>query len=131
MFNIATDQQGCPAQINDLVVGYTSSQELSDYWAGDNDNTTPNGVTPSKSAFILTKQYASAVPTLYYRAYDAAGNLVASANTSANPTLFSYSTDAGLTWNPLGTIPNAIGTIVRYNWVTPPGVNVFVSLREE
>lgn len=130
-FNIATDQQGCPAQINDIIVGYTSSQELSEYWAGDVDNTTVNGVTPSKSAFTSTKAYSSSVPTLYFRAYDSSGNLVASANTSANPTLFSYSTDGGTTWNPLGTIPNTVGTVVRYNWVTPPGVNVFVSLREE
>jgi len=130
MFNIATDQQGCPAQIHDLVVGYLSSQELSDYWAGDVDNTTANGVTPSKSAFYLTRTYDTSVPTLYFRAYDASGNLVASANTSANASLFEYSTNGGTSWNALGTIPNTIGTIIRYNWTTPPGVNVFISVRE-
>ena len=129
-FNVATDAQGCPAQINDIIIGYTSSQELSEYWAGDVDNTTASGVTPSKSAFILTRQYDSIVPTLYFRAYDSSGNLVASENTASNPTLFSYSTNGGTSWNPLGTIPNTIGTIVRYNWTTPPGVNVFVSVRE-
>lgn len=129
-FNVATDAQGCPAQINDIIIGYTSSQELSEYWAGDVDNTTASGVTPSKSAFILTRQYDSSVPTLYFRAYDSSGNLVASGNTASNPTLFSYSTNGGTSWNPLGTIPNTIGTIVRYNWTTPPGVNVFVSVRE-
>lgn len=129
-FNIATDQQGCPAQINDIIVAYTSSQELSEYWAGDVDNTTANGITPSRTAFYLTKQYSSTVPTLYFRAYDASGNLVVSANTSANASLFEYSTNGGTSWNSLGTIPNTAGTIVRYNWASPPGVNVFVSLRE-
>jgi hypothetical protein len=131
LFNVATDAQGCPAQINDIVIGYLSSRELSDYWSGDVDNTTVDGVSPSKTAFYLDQLYASSVPTLYFRAYDIAGNLVSSANTSADPTLFSYSTDGGTSWNNLGTIPNTIGTIVRYNWTTPPGSNVFVSLREE
>lgn len=130
-FNIATDAQGCPAQINDIVINYTSSQELSEYLAGDVDNTSVDGDTPTKSAFYLVKQYSGVVPTLYFRAYDVDGNLVTSGNTVSNPTLFEYSTNGGTSWNSLGTIPNTVGTRIRYNWTTPPGVEVFPSLREE
>lgn len=129
-FNIATDSQGSPAQINDIVIGYLSPTEISEYWSGDVDNTSANGVTPTKSAFTLTKAYASSVPTLYFRAYDIDGNLVLSKNSSTHASEFEYSTNGGTSWNALGTIPNTIGTIVRYNWTTPPGVNVFPSVRE-
>ena len=130
-YNVATDSEGSPAQINDVVVGYTSTKELSEYWDGDVNNTTINGVSPSKTSFRLAKTYSTSVPTLYFRAYDSSGNLYQSANTSANASSFSYSTDGGTTWNNLGTIPNTAGTLVRYNWATPPGIDVFVSLREE
>jgi hypothetical protein len=130
-FQICTLQPNTPAQVNDLMVGYTPQSEISDNWVGSGDNTTQNGASPARTAFRLATAYATSVPTLYFRAYDDSGTLVASANTSANPTLFEYSSNNGTSWNSLGTIPNVAGTTeVRYNWATPPGVRVTCSLRE-
>jgi hypothetical protein len=79
----------------------------------------------------LQTAYASSVPTMYFRAYDDNGNLVASANTATNPADFQYTTNNGTSWNALGTVPNtALTTELRYIWSTPPGVNVTSSLRE-
>ena len=119
------------AQPSELRLIYQPTSELSDNWVGSIDNSTGNSASPAKSAFRLQTAYLTSVPTLYFRAYDDSGVLVASANTSANAADFEYSTDNGASWSPLGTIPNtAITTEVRYNWATPPGVNVRVSLRE-
>lgn len=126
-------QEGNPnaSQLAESWLIGTALNEVSDYWAGSVDNTTNSGTTPTRTAFRLVKAYATAVPTLYFRAYDDSGNLVISANTSANPTLFQYSTNNGSSWNSLGTIANTISTTeVRYNWASPPGVRVTCSLRE-
>jgi hypothetical protein len=130
-YDILTLDANTPAQLNDLVYTIIGPNDISDYWAGSNNNTTQNGVSPAYTAFLLQQAYASSVPTLYFRAYDENGNLVASANTASNPTSFQYTTNNGLTWNALGTIPNTIDTTeVRYIWATPPGVPVFTSIRE-
>lgn len=119
------------AQPSELRLIYQPTSELSDNWVGSIDNSTGNSASPAKSAFRLQTAYLTSVPTLYFRAYDDSGVLVASANTSANAADFEYSTNNGASWNPLGTIPNTpVTTEVRYNWATPPGVNVRVSLRE-
>lgn len=130
-WDITTTLSGIPTQVQDIVIGYQSINELSDNWVGSVDNTSRNGESPAYSAFRLIKAYSTSVPTLYFRAYDDNGNLVISADTVTNPTLFQYSTNNGTSWNALGTIPNTIGTTeVRYAWATPPGVKVTVSLRE-
>jgi hypothetical protein len=130
-FDIAQLTAQTPAQVKELYYVITGQNELSQYWTGSVDNSTGNNSSPAYSAFRLNKAYPTSVPTLYFRAYDDLGNLVASANTSANPTLFKYSTNNGTSWNALGTIPNTVLTTeVRYEWATPPGVRVSVSLRE-
>lgn len=130
-FDLVTNNSSTPAQINDFIYSVVLGNELSDNWVGSVNNTTQNGGSPSYSAFRLVSTYASSVPTMYFRAYDDSGNLVASANTTTNPTLFQYSTNNGTSWNSLGTIPNtALTTEVRYLWSSPPGVNVTVSFRE-
>lgn len=109
----------------------TPFSELSDNWVGSNENTTSNGVSPSYTAFRLAKAYATSVPQLFFRAYDDSKNLVATADTVTNPSMFEYSSNNGTSWTALGTIPNTILTTeVRYKWATPPGVNVTVSIRE-
>lgn len=130
-FEALTDNQASPAQLNDLMLTYTSPYELSDYWAGDVDNTSRNGEVPTRTAFYLTKTYTTSVPQLFFRAYDPAGALVITADTVTDTSSFEYSTDNGTTWLPLGTIPNTAGTLVRYKWTSPPGTNIFASLREE
>jgi len=120
-----------PSQLQDIILSVIDPNEISDYWEGSVDNTTQGAATPAYTAFRMIKTYTSSVPTLYFRAYDDSGNLVASANTSANPTAFEYSTNNGLSWNTLGTIPNtALTTEIRYKWTTPPGVIVSCSIRE-
>lgn len=130
-FDIAQLSAQTPAQIQELYIALTGINELSEHWCGSVDNTTGNSISPAYSAFRLCKQYASSVPILYFKAYDDSGSVVASANTSANPTFFEYSTNNGTSWNSLGTIPNTVLTTeVRYKWASPPGVRVTVSLRE-
>jgi hypothetical protein len=110
---------------------YTPVNELSPNWVGSVDNTTQNGASPAYSAFRLQAAYATSVPTLYFRAYDDNGNLVASADTATTPAAFQYSTNNGTSWNALGTIPNTVLTTeLRYLWAAPPGVRVTCSLRE-
>jgi hypothetical protein len=117
-----------PGQLMELLLEVLDNSETSTNWVGNNDNTT--STSPSKSAFRLKNAYATSVPQMFYRAYDDSGVLVASANTTTNPTSFEYSTNNGSSWIPLGTVPNTVGTLLRYNWVSPPGVQVTVSLQE-
>lgn len=118
-----------PLQLHDLLLGATLINENSENWVGSHPNTI--STSPAKSAFRLVKAYTSSVPKLYFRAYDDANSLVASANTVDNPTLFEYSTNNGSSWIPLGTIPNTINTTeLRYLWAADPGVKVRVSIGE-
>lgn len=120
-----------PAQLHDVIIRTDSLEEISEYWTGSVENTSLASASPCYTAFRLVKAYASTVPTLYFRAYDDAGNLVASADTATNPTLFKYSTNNGTSWFALGTIPNtAFTTEVRYEWASPVGVRVVASLKE-
>lgn len=114
-----------------LNIIFESSAAMSLYWLGDAENSTRSAESPARTAFYLHTDYASAVPTLYFRAYESSGgSLVRSANTSANASDFDYSSNGGSTWTPLGTIPNTVGTLVRYRWPTPPGTNINVSIAE-
>lgn len=129
-FDIATLDANTPAQIYDLVYACLPPAEQSDYWAMDNDNTTQDGGTPSYVSWRLMTAYASSVPTLYARVFDTSGNLIFSANTSANPTLFQYSTNDGATWSNLGSIPNTVDVRVRVLINPTPAVVAQPSLRE-
>jgi hypothetical protein len=123
------DSSTIPLQIIEAHHMYIPLSELSDKWVGSVDNTSTG--SPSRSAFRLVKTYTSVVPNLFFRAYDDSGVLVASADTVTNPSFFEYSTNNGTSWSPLGTIPNvALTTELRYNWASPPGVRVTVSIRE-
>lgn len=123
--------QSNPSFVQEIYLAYLPLNNMSGNWEGSVDNTTQNGASPCRSAFRMAQAYASVVPTLYFRAFDDSGNVVASANTVSNPTLFEYSTNNGTSWNALGTIPNtALTTEVRYNWTSPPGVRVTVSISE-
>lgn len=117
-----------PTQIADLVLSTQPKSEISDYW--DYSQINSDSGVPTRAAFKLRQAYTASVPTLYFRAHDESGNQVTSANTVADSSNFQYSTDQGATWNALGTVPNTVGTIIRYTWTTPPGVNVRVSIRE-
>ena len=116
------------AQLRELFLGYETNVGISDNWEFSDDFSDNN--VPSRSAFRLKKAYASSVPQLYYRAYDLSDALVVNHNTVANAANFEYSTDNGMSWNPLGTIPNTVGTLIRYTFTSPPGVDVRPGLKE-
>lgn len=127
---ISLDTQ-TPAQVVDVEFSYTPPSEMSDNWEGSVDNTSINGASPSYTAFRMKFSDSG---TKYFRAYDNSGNLVVSANTSANFTSFDKSTNNGATWSPM-TGPNdysstPLTTEIRYKWALPPGVDVTVSLRD-
>ncbi len=116
------------AQLCEFILGYESLTDNSTHWELSVDDS-DNG-NPSRSAFRLKSAYASSVPTLYYRALDLTDVALVTHNTSANAARFEYSTNSGVSWNALGTIPNTVGTLVRYTFSSPPGVDIRPSLRE-
>ncbi len=117
-----------PAQLCDFFLGYESQTDNSDNWELSVDDS-DNG-NPSRTAFRLKKAYVSSVPTLYYRAFDLTSVQLVTHNTVTNAARFEYSTNGGVSWNSLGTIPNTVGTLVRYTFSTPPGVDIRPSLKE-
>lgn len=117
-----------PAQIYELILGYESNTAISDNWEFSDDFS--DNAIPSRVTFRLKAAYSSSVPTLYFRAYDLSNALLVNHNTSANPSNFEYSTDNGVSWLPLGTIPNTVGTLVRYTFTSAPGVDIRPGLKE-
>lgn len=117
-----------PAQLADLFLGYDSLIENSDHWEQSIDRS-DNG-NPSKAVFRLKKAYTATVPNLRFLAHDLSDSLYVSHTTAANAARFRYSTDAGLTYSALGTIPNTVGTLVEYTFSSPPGVDLRPALRE-
>lgn len=117
-----------PAQLCDFFLGYESLTDNSENWELSVDNS-DNG-NPSRTAFRLKTAYASSVPTLHYRAYDLTNVLLVDHTTVANAARFEYSTNGGTSWLALGTIPNTVGTLVRYTFSTPPGVDIRPSIKE-
>jgi hypothetical protein len=118
-----------PLQISSFAVGYDSLQEMSDFWEYSYDDSSVG--SPTRCGFRLRDTYAVAVPSaLTFRAFDLSDNLLVSESITAAPTKFQYSTDGGTTWLALGTIPNTIGTLIRYTFTSPPGVDIRPSLRD-
>lgn len=118
-----------PAQIREFFLGYVALDEISDNWEFSRDQS--SNLSPSRSVFRLKKAYPSSVPTLYFRAYDLGNVLLTNHNTVSNAANFQYSTDNGSTWLSLGTIPNTVGTLIRYTFTSAPGVDIRPSINEE
>ena len=117
-----------PAQLYEFILGYESNTAISDNWEFSDDFS--DNAVPSRVTFRLKVAYSSSVPTLYFRAYDLSNALIVNHNTSSNPSNFEYSTDNGVSWIPLGTIPNTVGTLVRYTFTSAPGVDIRPGLKE-
>jgi len=116
------------AQLHEFFLGFETLSEISDNWEFSDDWS--DNTSPSRAAFRLKKAYATSVPTMYFRAYNLSDALLINNNTVTHSANFEYSTDNGTTWLPLGTIPNTVGTLVRYSWTTPPGIDYRPSIRE-
>jgi hypothetical protein len=128
LFKMQSEGSSAPAQVYELLAAFDSNNEVSDNWEYSFDSSASG--SPTRCGFRLKKAYGTSVPTLYFRAYDLADSLLINHNTSANAAQFEYSTNDGASWLPLGTIPNTVGTLVRYTFTSPPGVKVRPSIRE-
>lgn len=126
------DGSTVPIQMNEAVFVYDHLLRNSDNWAADVENSTKSVDSPARSAAVLEKAYATSVPKIYFRAYSrATGAMVIEKNTVDHASEFEYSSNSGLSWNALGTIPNTINTTrIRYNWSTPIPTDVDVVWRE-
>lgn len=127
-FAIQSEGSSSPAQINELLIGVDSNSSISDNWEFSDDFS--DNTSPSRVAFRLKQAYSSSVPQLFFRAYDLSNVLLANNNTVADAAKFEYSTDTGVTWLPLGTVPNVVGTLLRYTFTSPPGVDIRPGLKE-
>lgn len=116
------------AQLGDFFLGFESNVGISDNWEFSDDWS--DNTSPSRIAFRLKKAYTSSVPQLFFRAYDLSDALLVNHNTIANIANFEYSTDNGTSWIPMGTIPNTVGTLVRYTFTSPPGVDIRPGIKE-
>lgn len=118
-----------PLQIASMALGYEAQEELSDNWEYSLDDSSSG--SPTRCGFRLKMAYPSAVPsTLSFRAHDLTGVLLVSQTITSNPANFQYSTDGGTTWLSLGTIPNVVGTLVRYTFVSPPGTDIRPTIKD-
>ena len=128
-FKTHTFDRTSHVQISDLLVGYDAVEELSDNWEYSYDDSSAG--SPTRIGFRLKQTYATSIPsTLKFQASDLSGTILVSNTITANPTNFQYSTDGGTTWLNLGTIPNTVGTLVRYTFTSPPGTDIRPSLKD-
>lgn len=128
LFNVQSEGSSSPAQMQELLIANDSNVSISSNWEFSDDWSDNN--TPSRCAFRLKTVYGTSVPTLFFRAYDLSNNLLTTANTVSNPSNFEYSTNNGVSWLPLGTVSNVVGTLVRYTFTSPPGVDIRPGLKE-
>jgi hypothetical protein len=118
------------SQLSDSVIVTESNDDISDNWEYSHDSS--SNLSPTRVAFRLRFAYGTgSVPTsLRFRSYDLSGTLLVNQTITSNPSNFEYSTNNGSTWLPLGTIPNTVGTLVRYTFTSPPGVDIRPALRD-
>jgi hypothetical protein len=116
-------------QVSGAEVGYEAAEELSDNWEYSYDDSSAG--SPTRIGFRLKQTYTTSIPsTLKFQASDLSGLILVSQTITTNPSNFQYSTDGGTTWLNLGTIPNTVGTLVRYTFTSPPGTDIRPSLKD-
>jgi hypothetical protein len=100
-----------PAQIYEFILGLQDLNEISSNWEYNHDDTNP---ATNQVVYRLKKAYSGSVPNLRHTVRDLSDTLVANHTTVANSSFFEYSIDNGANWLTLGTIPNTVGTLLRY-----------------
>jgi hypothetical protein len=128
LFRLISEGSSAPAQIQELLYSIENNSGVSDNWEYSFDNSSSG--SPTRVGFRLKTAYATSVPQLFFRWYDTADTLMGTRNTVADDAEFEYSSNDGVSWSALGTIPNTVGTLIRYNFASPPGVKVRPGLRE-
>lgn len=128
--NISRSSNTVPTQIIEAYLFAYSINEISDYWEFSKDKS-DSGV-PTKYVFRQKKLFNTTVPTLYVRAQDLSNNSISGSpfNSVTHAAQFRYSIDNGSNWTPFGTPPDAIGTLIEFTFITPPGVDNRPSMRE-
>ena len=106
-----------PAQTSELLIGYLPTYDSSENWSGDMELSTQSSSNPAYSVAYLDIVYQTSVPSITMTAISkSTGLVVRQKNTVTHAAEFEYSTNNGGTWNALGTIPNTVGTRLRYGW---------------
>lgn len=127
-FTLQSEQYSTAPLLSTLDVVYRSTSDTSFHWEYSHDNSST--AVPTRVAWRMKAPYITSVGTMYFRAHDVYDALLTNFNTNINPEYFEYSTDSGLTWLPLGTIPNVAGTLLRFTFTSPPGVDIRPSLQD-
>jgi len=127
MFRVNGRRSNIPQQVNELFLKLNDINEISANWEYTHDDSNP---ATNTVAYRLKRQYISSVPNLRHTVRDLSGTLLANNTTSLNPSFFQYSTDGGVNWNNLGTIPNVVGTLVRYVNTSLPNQELRPALQE-
>lgn len=128
LFNTLGLDECVPAQIQEFYLGVESLFEVSENWEISRELS--SNTIPSRVAFRLKQTYVGAIPTLYFRAFDLVDNLLITNNSVTDVVKFEHSVDNGLTWLPYAGVPNTVGTLIRYTFTTPPGIDIRPSLKE-
>ena len=128
LFRIQSEGSSSPAQVLELLIGSEPNNSISDNWEYSDDFS--DNTSPSRVAFRLKLAYSSTVPQLFFRAYDLSNALLVNHNTITDIAKFEYSTNNGVSWIPMGTIPNTVGTLIRYSFTSPPGVDIRPGIKE-
>ena len=133
VFKVSDNPWVIPAQLGNGYLLTKNFGESSPKWAYSHDNST-SGV-PTSYVWELIEAYDVAVPTkLVNRVYDTTSpqkNLLFTLNSQDHIGQYSYSTDNGSSWIPLGTVPNVVGTLVKLTLTGPPGIKTIPSIGDE
>jgi len=106
-----------PSQTSEILLGYIAQNDNSEKWSFDGELSTKSADNPAYSVAYLDMAYQVAVPSITMTAVSkATGLIVRQKNTVTHAAEFKYSSNAGGTWNSLGTIPNVAGTRLQYSW---------------
>lgn len=118
-----------PFQLIDIMIGTDLVTNISDNW--DYSHNDSDSAIPTKIGFALLYPYVSGtVPRMELTVKDVQGLILGTFDTVTDIANFTYSIDGGLTFTPMGTIPNTADTRVQFTFTTPPGVDIRISWEE-
>lgn len=131
LFDIANEDASTPAQVISILLGLNEVDEMDSEWVGSLKHSSLSGVSPAYAAFRLQYAYDAGMPAeLIVDIVDDSDNVVQSFSTVTDAASFSYTTNDGVSWTPLGVIPNtALTTELRVLISSPPSGKVRARIR--